>query len=176
MTELHSVEKHLVLSVWVSPLLFFLRKVIANLKSTVDKAMGSMYTGNYWQLELDSQRNSWNNPKQIKVKVLLLRRVEVKERVYLSGESNRYRMTCIGKFTQKWELLLAISQLHSRQRLQLLLKMNWNDEFMSALYCNCITWRTCMTVLEWGNIYICNFTPRCTRTLQWFSVVFCLKS
>lgn len=95
------------------PFTFFLRKVIANLKGTVDKAMGSMYTGNYWQLELDSQRNSWNNPKQIKVKVLLLHRVEAKERVYLSGESNRYSMTCRGKFTQKWELLLAISQLHS---------------------------------------------------------------
>lgn len=50
--------------------------------------MGSMYTGNYWQLELDSQRNSWNNPKQINVKVLLLHRVEAKERVYLSGESD----------------------------------------------------------------------------------------
>lgn len=108
--------------------------------------MGSIYTDNYWQLELDSQRNSWNNPEQIKVKLLLLHRVEVKERVYLSGESNWYRMTCRGKFTQKWELLVAISQLNSRQSLQLLLKMIWNDEFVSALYCNCITWRTCMTL------------------------------
>lgn len=108
--------------------------------------MGSIYTGNYWQLELDSQRNSWNNPEQIKVKLLLLHSLEVIERVYLIGESNRCRMTCIGKFTQKWELLVAISQLHSRQSLQLLLKMIWNDEFVSALYCNCITWHTCMTL------------------------------
>lgn len=145
MTELHSVEKHFVPSVWISPVLFF-KKVIANQKGTVDKALGSIYTGNYWQLELDSQRNSWNNPEQIKVKLLLLNRVEVIERVYLSGESHRYRMTCIGKFTQKWELLVAISQLHSSQSLQLLLKMIWNNEFVSALYCNCITCRTCMTL------------------------------
>lgn len=66
MTELHSMKKKTkqknILEACSTECLslafsFFKKIVIANQKGTVDKAMGSVYAGNYWQLEFDSRTN-----------------------------------------------------------------------------------------------------------------------
>lgn len=69
----------------VFKLFLFIKIVIANQKVPVDKATGSIYAGNCWQLEFDSRRNK---PGRLHTKLLLFHREEeedVTDSVHLRG-------------------------------------------------------------------------------------------